>query len=222
MFESLRAALPSVPYLTIITDFADYPPHFWIEPQDQYLICGTDRAVDQARRAGYRADRIFRVSGMVLRPTFYEPVNIDRRAARAELRLDPDRPTGLVLFGGQGSSVMLEIAQRLNETASPAQLILICGKNDKLAQKLKAMPARIPMHVEGFTTAIPCFMAMSDFFIGKPGPGSISEALAMKLPVIIRAQCVDAAAGALQRRVGAGEGRWDRAARISRHRSRRS
>jgi len=161
MFQSLRAALPRVPYITIITDFADFPPHFWIEPQDQYLICGTDRAVDQARGAGYRADRIFRVSGMVLRPTFYESVNIDRRAARAELGLDPDRPTGLVLFGGQGSSVMLEIARRLNEAASPAQLILICGKNDKLAQKLKGTPARIPMHVEGFTTAIPRFMAMS-------------------------------------------------------------
>ena len=186
MFQSLTDALPGVPYVTIITDFADYPPHFWIEPQDQYLICGTDRAVDQARRSGYRADRMFRVSGMVLRPTFYEAVTIDRRAARAELGLDPERPTGLVLFGGQGSSVMLEIARRLNDAASPAQLILICGKNDKLAQKLKAMPARIPMHVEGFTTAIPRFMATSDFFIGKPGPGSISEALAMKLPVIIQ------------------------------------
>jgi 1,2-diacylglycerol 3-beta-galactosyltransferase len=28
-------------------------------------------------------------------------------------------------------------------------------------------------------------MHLSDFFIGKPGPGSISEALTMKLPVIV-------------------------------------
>jgi 1,2-diacylglycerol 3-beta-galactosyltransferase len=28
-------------------------------------------------------------------------------------------------------------------------------------------------------------MQLADFFIGKPGPGSISEALAMKLPVIV-------------------------------------
>jgi 1,2-diacylglycerol 3-beta-galactosyltransferase len=39
--------------------------------------------------------------------------------------------------------------------------------------------------VEGFTTLIPYFMALSDFFIGKPGPGSISEALSKHLPVII-------------------------------------
>jgi len=28
-------------------------------------------------------------------------------------------------------------------------------------------------------------MQLSDFFIGKPGPGSVSEALAMHLPVIV-------------------------------------
>jgi 1,2-diacylglycerol 3-beta-galactosyltransferase len=39
--------------------------------------------------------------------------------------------------------------------------------------------------VEGFTTNIPYYMALSDFFIGKPGPGSISEALSKRLPVII-------------------------------------
>jgi UDP-N-acetylglucosamine:LPS N-acetylglucosamine transferase len=65
------------------------------------------------------------------------------------------------------------------------QLILICGRNDKLAQALRKEPTRIPIHVEGFTTQIPYFMALSDFFIGKPGPGSISEALSKRLPVII-------------------------------------
>jgi 1,2-diacylglycerol 3-beta-galactosyltransferase len=47
------------------------------------------------------------------------------------------------------------------------------------------MKTRIPKHVEGFTKDIPYYMALSDFFIGKPGPGSISEALSKRLPVII-------------------------------------
>ena len=50
---------------------------------------------------------------------------------------------------------------------------------------MRAMPRRIPMHVEGFTREVPRFMRLADFFIGKPGPGSISEAVAMGLPVII-------------------------------------
>lgn len=41
------------------------------------------------------------------------------------------------------------------------------------------------MHVVGFTNEVPRFMQLADFFIGKPGPGSISEAVAMGLPVVV-------------------------------------
>jgi 1,2-diacylglycerol 3-beta-galactosyltransferase len=43
----------------------------------------------------------------------------------------------------------------------------------------------MPIFVEGFTTNIPYYMHLADFFIGKPGPGSVSEAIAMQLPVIV-------------------------------------
>jgi UDP-N-acetylglucosamine:LPS N-acetylglucosamine transferase len=181
LFEGLRKALPKVPYVTILTDFADYPPHFWMERQDQYLICGTVKAVEQARALGYTQDRIFRTSGMILRPSFYQPIAVDRAAERTRLGLDPEKPTGLVLFGGQGSRVMLEIDRLLDDT----QLIFICGKNASLAQHLRARSSRAKRFIEGFTSEIPYYMHLADFFIGKPGPGSISEAVAMKLPVIV-------------------------------------
>jgi UDP-N-acetylglucosamine:LPS N-acetylglucosamine transferase len=41
------------------------------------------------------------------------------------------------------------------------------------------------MFVEGFTKEVPRYMQLADYFIGKPGPGSISEAVAMHLPVIV-------------------------------------
>ncbi len=179
--ESLKNALPDVPYVTILTDIADYPPHFWMEKQEQYLICGSDKAVGQARAIGHPEKRVFQASGMILRPSFYRPVSVDRAAERAKRKLDPERPTGLVLFGGQGSKVMLEIAERLSDT----QLILICGKNAALARRLRSLPAKAPRYVEGFTSEIPYYMSLADFFIGKPGPGSISEAVAMGLPVIV-------------------------------------
>jgi hypothetical protein len=181
LHESLTAALPRTPFTTILTDFADFPPHFWMEQQKQFLICGTPKAVEQARGLGYPPERVFPVSGMILRPKFYEPVTVDRTAERLRLGLDPTRPTGLVLFGGQGSGVMREIARRLPET----QLIFICGRNQKLAEELRALPASAPRLVEGFTAEIPYYMHLCDFFIGKPGPGSISEAVAMRLPVIL-------------------------------------
>jgi hypothetical protein len=181
LFQSLRIALPEVPYVTILTDFADYPPHFWMEKQDQYFICGTTKAAEQARAMGHPDTRIFSTSGMILRPSFYQPVTVDRAAERARLGLDPEKATGLILFGGQGSKVMLEIDRSLDDT----QLIFICGKNTSLAQKLRARKSTAKRFIEGFTSEIPKYMYISDFFIGKPGPGSISEAVAMKLPVIV-------------------------------------
>ena len=178
--ESARNAIPRTPLVTILTDIADYPPHFWIERQKQYLICGSGRAVEQAKELGHEDRFIFRTSGMILNPRFYEPLEIDRAAEMRKPGLDPERKTGLVMFGGQGSDVMLEIARRLD-----TQLICICGKNEKLAAKLRELLRPSPMFVEGFTKQVPYYMRLADFFIGKPGPGSLSEALAMKLPVIV-------------------------------------
>jgi 1,2-diacylglycerol 3-beta-galactosyltransferase len=185
MGESLRRALPDVPLVTVLTDLADYPPHFWIERQPQFLICGTERAAQQAHAMGHDAAHVFRTSGMILAPKFYEQVQMDRRAERQKLSLDPDLPTGIVLFGGHGSRVMLDIARRLDASGLKLQLIFVCGKNQALAQELGKMPRRIPMFVEGFTAEVQRYMRLADFFIGKPGPGSISEALAMKLPVLV-------------------------------------
>jgi 1,2-diacylglycerol 3-beta-galactosyltransferase len=80
---------------------------------------------------------------------------------------------------------MLEIAERLDGSRLDLQLILICGKNAKLASTLRARKWRIPCFVEEFTTRVNDYMRLADFFIGKPGPGSVSEALAMQLPVIV-------------------------------------
>ena len=182
--ESLRQALPGVPLVTVLTDLADYPPHFWIERQDQYFICGSDKAVEQALAMGHLPSKVFRVSGMVLNPQFYEgaPLAAEKRAAeRTRLGLDATLAVGLVLFGGQGAAVMLEIAQQLGRR----QLVLICGHNEKLAARLRALPHQASRFVEGFTTEVARYMQLADYFIGKPGPGSLSEAVAMRLPVIV-------------------------------------
>jgi hypothetical protein len=182
--ESLGRVLPCVPMVTILTDIADYPPHFWMERQDQYLICGSARAVEQAAAMGYPPEKVHRVSGMILNPRFYElePMTPEQRAAeRKALGLDPERPVGLVLFGAEGSAVMEEIARNLPDR----QLILICGHNQKLAARLRAMAHPAPLFVEGFTKEVPRYMQLADYFIGKPGPGSVSEAVAMRLPVIV-------------------------------------
>jgi UDP-N-acetylglucosamine:LPS N-acetylglucosamine transferase len=177
-------------FVTVITDLADYPPHFWIERESEYIVAGTERAALQARAMGLEADHIFETSGMVLKPKFYDPQCLamtqeERVAERIRLGLEADRKTGIVLFGGHGSSVMVDIVRRLEQSAAGVQLILICGHNQKLESEIRALPTRAPKLVLGFTQNVEHYMALADFFIGKPGPGSVSEALQFHLPVIV-------------------------------------
>ncbi len=185
LFEGLKLACPQTPYVTILTDLADYPPHFWMEKQHQHFICGTPHAARQAEKIGASSTRVSEVSGMILRPDFYTAQAIDRAAERRRLGLREDLPTGLVLFGGEGSNVMFSLAQRLGNSSMDLQLIMLCGRNGRLIERLKCLKTRNKMHIEGFTKQVPYFMQLADYFIGKPGPGSISEALHMGLPVIV-------------------------------------
>jgi 1,2-diacylglycerol 3-beta-galactosyltransferase len=184
--QSWTRVYPGRPFVTLITDLADFPPRFWIEPiKEQYVIAGTEKAVEQARAMGHDDEHIFQTSGMILRPDFYVPDNSDPLKLRKEMGLQADQPTAIVLFGGHGSKVMYEIAERLDTAGSPLQLILICGRNEELAVKLRARRWKMPVHVIGFTKEVHKWMRAADFLIGKPGPGSIAEAMVRKLPVLI-------------------------------------
>ncbi|MBL8237064.1 MAG: galactosyldiacylglycerol synthase [Bryobacterales bacterium] len=184
MWQALQKVDPRIPFVTVLTDMADYPPNFWIERQKQIFLCGTERACQQVREISPESSA-HRVSGMILNPKFYEVTPVDVTAERVKLGLEPGRPTGLVLFGGMGSRKMETILRLVDESGLDMQLILICGKNEKLRANLTGRRTRILKFVEGFTRDVPRYMQLADFFIGKPGPGSISEAIHMGLPVIV-------------------------------------
>ncbi len=186
LYESWAAACPGKPFVTLITDLADFPPRFWIEPiHEQYVIAGTEKAAEQARASGHDPQHIFQTSGMILRPDFYAEERVDVRELKRQMGLREDLATAIVLFGGYGSGVMHDIARRLDAASVPVQLILICGRNDKLAAKFRAEKWKVPVHVVGFTKEVHRLMYAADFMIGKPGPGSIAEAMVRKLPVLI-------------------------------------
>ena len=190
IFEGLRSAdavqgWTETPMVTILTDMADCPPHFWIERQKQYLVCGTGTAVRQAIAMGHAPERVFRTSGMIVRPEFYRQNGLNRATERRRLGLNPELPTGVVMFGSYGSSQMTTIAKRIDAAGLKTQLIFVCGHNEKLREQIEGMRLSYPFHCVGFTQEIPYFMKLADYFVGKPGPGSISEALVMGLPVIL-------------------------------------
>ncbi|MBX3607346.1 MAG: galactosyldiacylglycerol synthase [Piscinibacter sp.] len=181
LHESVATSLPGVPYATVMTDIADLPPNFWIEPGlDQHVVCGSERAREQARAAGYPDTRLHLTSGMILRPDFYDLPPLDRPAERARLGLPAQGPVGVLMFGGQGSMAMLRIARLLDGLP----LILMCGHNRLLAQRARALRRGAPQVVVEFTPDVARWLRLADFLVGKPGPGSLSEAVQLGLPVV--------------------------------------
>lgn len=183
MFRALRDVHPAVPYVTVMTDMVDCPPNFWMEDQDQIMIAGTPRAFAQAKASGfYHQDKVFEVSGMMLKKSFYEQPD-EPRLTYAALGLSPDRPTGLIMFGGNGSrTASLDILARFDKARLDVQTIVMCGNNRKLHDSLQG---RTGCHAAGFVSNVADYMRLADFVIGKPGPGSISEAVHMGCPVIV-------------------------------------
>jgi len=184
--ESWRSVYPGRPFITIITDLADFPPRFWIEPTAaQIVITGSERAEQQARDFGKTERNLFRASGMILRPEFYADQKESQLAIRTALGLDANLPTAIVLFGGYGSNVIYDIVEQIDYARLPLQMILVCGKNEKLAARLRAAQWNLPLHIVGFTREVNRLMHAADFLIGKPGPGSIAEAMISDLPVLV-------------------------------------
>jgi Glycosyltransferase family 28 C-terminal domain len=184
--ESWDSVCPGRPFVTIITDMADFPPRFWIEPvAAQIVVAGSQRAEEQARNLGKTEKNLFRASGMILRPEFYAEQEGNPSAIRKELGLDEALPTAIVLFGGYGSNVMYDIVEQLDAEHLPLQMILVCGKNERLAAKLREKTWNLPLHVVGFTREVNRLMRAADLLIGKPGPGSIAEAMISGLPVLV-------------------------------------
>ncbi|HUO28096.1 MAG TPA: hypothetical protein VMU80_02680, partial [Bryobacteraceae bacterium] len=150
--QAIARVCPAAALVTILTDIADYPPHFWIERQDQYVVCGSERALEQARALGYDEARILRTSGMILNPKFYAPLALDRTAERVRLGLRPDLPTALVSFGGQGSMDAVKVARAINGCGADVQMIVLCGRHTQALKKLRSMRHRVPVYAAGFTT----------------------------------------------------------------------
>ena len=186
--DALRQTHPGVPFLVLLTDFADLPPHFWIESGIDRLVVGTEEAARQARETGLPPERIALVSGMVLHPRFYAQGGAHARLqVRKELGVPEDAFAAMLLFGGKGSAEIEPLARELLAADPALHVIAVCGDNPKLQARLEPLRQASAgrLHPLGFTERIADTMAASDVLVTKPGPGSLAEAFHQRLPVVV-------------------------------------
>jgi 1,2-diacylglycerol 3-beta-galactosyltransferase len=186
--DAIAEAIPGVPLVVVLTDLADFPPRFWIEPGLDRVVVGTREAAQQAVAIGIPKERVSEVSGMVLHPRFYRASGPETRArARAELGFAASDFAVTLLFGGMGSPEMAPLAEALLAGEPALRVVAICGDNKELLGHMTSLAERAGPRLTrfGFTDRVAELLAASDLLVTKPGPGSLSEAFHQRVPVVV-------------------------------------
>jgi processive 1,2-diacylglycerol beta-glucosyltransferase len=129
------------------------------------------------------------ISGIPIDPVFTEAK--DPRAMRRKHGLEEEIFTILVSAGGFGVGPVEHIIQALSRLSHRAQVVVVCGRNqelrDRLAGAIQELPkfANVAFTLLGFTTEMDELMTAADLFVGKPGGLTTSEALAKGLPMVV-------------------------------------
>jgi len=182
--QAIKQSGENIPFVVVITDPVTLH-RAWIVPQVDQVIVATPEAKQAALSYGMPETKI-KVIGMPIAPKFFLK-DEEKEKARQKEKLKPKLFTVLMMGGGEGAGKMGEIINEINAQQMDVQLIVIAGRNKTLELELKENKHKykIPMKVFGFTDKVHELMAESDIIVTKAGPGTIAEALATDLPIII-------------------------------------
>jgi 1,2-diacylglycerol 3-beta-galactosyltransferase len=180
---AVRRWLPDAPFATVVTDLATAHPVWYAPGVD--LLCAPCLEVRQAAlAAGVPAERV-RLAGLPISLRFSESP-LDRGQAKALLGL-PDRPLALITGGGEGMGAVEAVADAVCAGLAKVagQAAVICGRNAALWARLSGKVWPVPVRVVGFVDNMPLWMWAADCLVTKAGPGTIAEALACGLPMVL-------------------------------------
>lgn len=169
-----------VPVAAVITDLMDV--HMaWQDPGVSLFLVPTPGVARQLVSQGIAPAKVHCV-GLPVDGAFRVgtgPVG----EALAGLGLDPDKPAVMVSGGGEGAGP-LERASRTVMAALPgAQLVVVCGRNERLRKKLVAMD--LPGKALGFVEDMARWMRACDVVVCKAGALTVAEATAARRPLVI-------------------------------------
>jgi len=192
--SSLKQITLQIPFVIVQTDLFEFHEPFWLTPTGSwfvsdnrtYTIVGTEEAYQQVLSL-FVSDkcRVFKLPGTIIDPCFLNKPDFDKEAERKRVGLEAGQPVGLLLYGGFAPDRLLGTAKVLNRLENKVQFIFICGQNEKLKHHLSGLDTRYNKVVVGYTSQVPYYMHLSDFLIGKPGPGTIMEGIATGLPLLL-------------------------------------
>ena len=176
-----RKDLIDTPVYCVLTDFVFHP--YWEEARStDYIVTATELLNLQAFKKGYKRPQILPF-GIPISPKFAKSES--KQKARRSLNLDPGKFTVLLMGGGAGYGNVFETFRQIDALNIDCQIIIVCGRNDKLKDRIDNTGKRKRVLCLGYTDNVDQLMDASDCIITKPGGLTTSEALAKNLPIII-------------------------------------
>jgi processive 1,2-diacylglycerol beta-glucosyltransferase len=172
-----------VPSATVITDHAVHSQ--WIHPLTDMYFVGSEYVRKGLIARGTPSSSVA-VTGIPVRPAFLQ--EFDKEALRRKYNLNPDLPTVLVMGGAYGvMGDMSQICEELFTYPRPIQVVVVTGRNERMKAQLEEIlpQATNPVWVLGFVAEIYELMALADLMLTKAGGLTISEAMALQLPMIL-------------------------------------
>jgi 1,2-diacylglycerol 3-beta-galactosyltransferase len=182
--EALTELGVQIPFLTVVTDLISVH-HSWYAPGADGYIVPTEQARRLYLQRGLDARKVHML-GMPIDPKFTLPL-ASKEELQRKLGLEPHLPTVLLVGGGDGAGGLRSAVQAISQARLQVQLLVVTGRNKRLFVHLQRMRSelKVPARVFGFVNNMPEMMHAADVIVTKAGPGSICEALACNLPIIL-------------------------------------
>lgn len=173
-----------IPFVTVVTDLVTAHNSWFARGADAYIL-PTEYAREVALKQGIEPGRVH-ILGMPIDPKFTQTLE-SKQELRRKLGLQPGLPVVLLVGGGEGAMGLRSAVHAISHARLPVQLLIITGRNKHLYVQLQRERSslHIPARVFGFVQNMHEMMHASDVIVTKAGPGTICEALACNLPIIL-------------------------------------
>jgi len=180
-----RRKLEDIVTFGIVTDYTLHP--YWEDvPRVQYIVTASELLTHRCIQRGIPKERILPF-GIPVHPKFNKMIS--RNEAAAQLEINSERPTILLMGGSMGHADHVKNIEHLAAVGLPLQLLVVCGNNKKLLVKVERFASRFESEClikpYGFVNNVEVMMSASDCIVSKPGGLTVSEALAKGLPMLL-------------------------------------